>query len=202
MKAVFVRHAPSDANESKMFAGANDVPLSQKGIIEAEALTKMFGRERYEKYFSSPLVRARHTAMILFPDQEITIDDRLIERGLGKWEGKHVDEMRALHPDAFLPSGRMQPLFTPPDGEPLQNVAERLIQFMRCNLEGNIGSFIVVTHNSVIRAFRSLVETIPLNEIFCASEKKLQPRSYDIDEGLMRIMEERRNAVFRVTEQR
>ena len=138
------------------------------------------------------------TASILFPGVSLVTDERLTERGLGEWEGKDVDEMRQRYPDAFMPSGKLHPLFTPPGGETIAAVAGRIVCFVRQQFDADIDNFVAVTHNAVIRTLRSLIEDLPLQETFLFSEKNLQCRSYEINSRLMDKIHERREAISRM----
>lgn len=198
MKLDLIRHARSAANEKDIFSGSAETPLSEEGVAEAREFAKVMKDKQYERHFSSPLSRALGTSKILFPDSEIHIDSRLTERGLGQWEGKSKKEMRLLHPQAFLLSAKLQPLFTPPDGEDIPMVAARFMDFLRTNAHDHVINMVVVTHNGVIKVLRALTEDLPIEEIFFESEKNLQIRSCSIDHAILASMEEKRLALMQI----
>lgn len=195
MKIDLIRHAQSIANEKDIFSGTAETPISEEGEHTAIKLAEMMKDKQYTKYFSSPLSRTLRTATLLFPDMKIITDHRLVERGLGQWEGKLKKEMRLHHPQAFLPSGKLHPLFTPPDGEDIPTVATRLMDFLRVQIHDDIPSIVVVTHNGIIRTFCTLVEDLPIEKAFLEAEKNLQIRSCTIDAALLDIMQERHLAL-------
>lgn len=191
MKLTLIRHAPTVANREKAFAGSSESPITEDGLIQIRKLAGELQFEKYQQYIASPLERARQTASILFADAEILIDDRLVERGLGEWEGKKVSDLKQLHPHAFLSSGKLNPLYTPPGGERIDGVAERLLAFLREKIDANIESVVAVTHNAAIRTFRAIIENLTLEEAFLVSEKNLQVRTYEIEPQFMEHVSKR-----------
>lgn len=195
MNVDFIRHASSEANESDVFAGASDMPLSNAGMRDAAALAPEFAGTLYEAIASSPSPRAFRTATLLFPNRHVVRDGRLIERGLGEWEGVSKQLMRDRHPDAFLPSGKMRPLFTPPGGEEIPDVGTRLMEFLEEQLLSGIERIAVVTHNGLIKTCRVLSEDLEPEEIFSKAEPNLSVHSLDVDERLLAAMREKNAAL-------
>ena len=63
MRALYlVRHGQSVSNAVRRFQGMQDVPLSELGRRQAEALAGALRGRRIAAVYSSPLQRARHTA--------------------------------------------------------------------------------------------------------------------------------------------
>jgi len=198
MKISLIRHAQSSANEKDIFSGSSETLLSQEGSRTARELAIVMKNEKYEKHFCSPLSRALNTATLIFPDAHITADQRLVERSLGQWEGASKKEMRVRHPSAFLPSGKLHPLFTPPDGEDIPTVASRLLEFIQQQIHEGVLSIVVITHNGVIRTLYTLLENVPIEEAFSEADKNLQIRSYDIEVNILQILQERRLALAEI----
>lgn len=198
MKIDLIRHAVSADNENEVFAGSADSPLSVDGERGASELAPTLASRFHARIFSSPLLRARRTAELLFPEQTILTDTRLRERSLGQWQGRAKHEMRTQYPHAFLPSGKIHPLFTPPDGEDVPSVAARLLDFLDEQLLPETQEIIVVTHNGVMKTFRTLVEDIPVQDIFAKAEPNLHILSYDISRAMLTTMHEKRRALMDV----
>lgn len=120
MKVIFVRHGQSEANRIGIIQGSSiDTPLSSHGLDQAEAAAKTAPKD-VDVCFCSHLMRARQTAKIMFPYLDPVIDDRLIERGLGVWEGKLYDESRRL----------LEYQSTPEGGEEFYEVEARIRSFL------------------------------------------------------------------------
>lgn len=82
-----VRHGQTDYNAEGRYAGKLDVPLNDKGREQANIIKEKLKNIKFDKVFSSPLIRAYETAKII-SDNEIVIDYRIAERDNGDLEGK------------------------------------------------------------------------------------------------------------------
>ncbi len=69
---ILVRHGESRWNLSNRFTGWVDVPLSEKGIREAERCAIHCKRYEYSAAFTSNLTRAQETLLIILSKQERT----------------------------------------------------------------------------------------------------------------------------------
>lgn len=88
MDLYIVRHGETGYNKMDLLQGRIDIPLNQTGIEQAKQTKKELEEIFFDVVISSPLSRAIETAKIIAPDKEIEIDNRLIERNLGEYEGK------------------------------------------------------------------------------------------------------------------
>lgn len=93
MKVYLVRHGETDANKNDIMQGCSqNLDLNQNGIRQATKLKSKLKIISFDACFTSPLLRAWSTAIILVGDRvEIQEDQRLVERYLGTFEGKHKD---------------------------------------------------------------------------------------------------------------
>lgn len=84
-----VRHGQTIRNKEKVMQGRSDAPLNEAGILQAEKCANWFSDQgiRFDRVYSSPLLRAVDTAKIISGKEEIIIDDRLIEMDYGPYEG-------------------------------------------------------------------------------------------------------------------
>ncbi len=75
--------------------------------------------------FSSPLRRARETALALFPEQGITIVNDLAEVSLGEWDGLSWEEIERRDPE--LAQRKLEDWFavTAPGGEAAEEISRR-----------------------------------------------------------------------------
>ena len=81
-----VRHGETDWNKEHRIQGHQDIPLNDKGRLDAKEAKDKLKDIKFDVVFSSPLKRAYETAKII-TDNKIIIDKRLIERNNGKLEG-------------------------------------------------------------------------------------------------------------------
>ncbi|OGF44897.1 MAG: hypothetical protein A2231_04005 [Candidatus Firestonebacteria bacterium RIFOXYA2_FULL_40_8] len=85
----FIRHGEGAANKEKVFANVKVNPsLTETGKLQALNMQKVMKDTPVERVYVSPLVRTRETAGIIFPGQELIIEDNLKEVLVGNLDGK------------------------------------------------------------------------------------------------------------------
>ena len=151
---VALRHAPTAWNRDKRLQGRTDVALDEEGIAVA-ARWRIDPEWAGYRVLSSPLLRARMTASILFPDAEIGIDRRLIEMDFGAWEGRRLTELRADPGGDAAAREAMGLDFAAPEGESPRAVQAR-IRPLLARLAELERPTVLVTHKAVIRALYAL----------------------------------------------
>lgn len=89
MKFYFIRHGETDWNKEKRLQGRTDIPLNETGRQQARDALKKIIPLNLDLIVSSPLIRAKETALIINETLRLPIhfDDRLVERCFGKIEG-------------------------------------------------------------------------------------------------------------------
>ena len=92
----FVRHGSTEWNDNRNSNGTKDpkcqgridLPLNEAGIKQAMLTKETLKNVKFNKIICSPLLRARQTCDIVSNGTaKIEIDDRLIERDFGEFEG-------------------------------------------------------------------------------------------------------------------
>lgn len=89
---IIVRHGKTDWNNQHRLQGATNIPLNEAGENDAKNLSSEIGKMHIDVCLCSPLDRAHKTAQILAGDLPIVINDNLIERTFGEFEGVVVDD--------------------------------------------------------------------------------------------------------------
>lgn len=100
MKLYFVRHGESTANLLMEFSNSGfKHPLTEKGIEQARTLAQGLSGMRFERIFSSPVMRAVQTARILAESLQspLEISEALREWSVGIYEGTTDPEGWDLH---------------------------------------------------------------------------------------------------------
>lgn len=69
-RLVLVRHGESSFNKLNLFTGWVDVPLTEEGIKEAQAVAEHCGQFTYDVAFTSHLERAHETLLIILAQQK------------------------------------------------------------------------------------------------------------------------------------
>ena len=147
-----IRHGLTDANEMGIYIGKTDMPLSSKGAADLASKMDEFDYPSVHRVYTSPLLRCRETADILFPETEIVPVDEFRELDLGEFEGKTVEEL--LKRDdykAWLKGGKD---CRPPKGESLEEMTARtyvgLHNIIIDMMESGLTHCALVTHGGII----------------------------------------------------
>ncbi|MCR4890391.1 MAG: histidine phosphatase family protein [Ruminococcus sp.] len=147
-----IRHGLTDANEMGIYIGKTDMPLSSKGAADLASKMDEFDYPSVHRVYTSPLLRCRETADILFPETEIVPVDEFRELDLGEFEGKTVEEL--LKRDdykAWLKGGKD---CRPPKGESLEEMTARtyvgLHNIIMDMMESGLTHCALVTHGGII----------------------------------------------------
>ena len=85
-----IRHGQTDNNKNRVLQGRSNLPLNAEGIMQAERARDFFAENeiRFDKIYSSPLIRAIRTAEIITGDAApFILDDQLLEMDYGPYEG-------------------------------------------------------------------------------------------------------------------
>ena len=151
---LVVRHAQTSSNVSGRYMGWMDEDLSEKGLWQAEKLSRRLAQRSIEVVYSSPLKRAFRTAqMVALPHSlPVRVLEGLGEIRIGEWEGMSGQEIAAKFPDLWQtwrsdPSGIQMP-----SGESLAQVQERAAAAFDHIAQANQGKqVLVVTHDVVVR---------------------------------------------------
>ncbi|MDE5570375.1 MAG: histidine phosphatase family protein [Ruminococcus sp.] len=147
-----IRHGMTEANETGIYIGSTDMPLSRKGAGELAAKMDEFDYPSVQRVYSSPLCRCTETAEILFPEIELIKSDGLRELNFGEFEGKTVDEL--INRDdykSWLKGGKNT---RPPKGESLEEMTARtfsaLHNIITDMMQNSITQAAVITHAGII----------------------------------------------------
>jgi broad specificity phosphatase PhoE len=147
-----IRHGETEWSRAGRHTGSTDLPLTEKGEQEADAVRGELADVTPGLVLCSPLLRARDTARRagLVPDEVV---DDLREWDYGAWEGRTTAEIRAdLGDPAWLVWDHPVPPGQTP-GEQLDQVAARVDRVIgRCLPVLDEGSdAVLVAHGHVLR---------------------------------------------------
>ncbi len=160
-----LRHGETRWNaEGNKYCGRTDLPLTEKGIDQAESVHRKLKGITFDACYSSPLKRSLHTARIVSGRSDVTTDSRLQEVDFGLWEGKpkevFIPENKALWQSWITDPTNVQAGAT---GETAGQVVNRVDSFFQSLVADRQGQTILVTgHNGVNRLFLSYKLEMPL----------------------------------------
>jgi broad specificity phosphatase PhoE len=142
---VLVRHGQTDANARGLLQGRVDLPLSELGRRQAQALAALVPTDA--RVVVSPLRRAQETAAAF--GREIEVDERWIELDYGEYDGEPIGDI----PGEVWAEWRADPHFVPPGGESLVTLGARVRGACEELLdEARRRDVVVVSHVSPIKA--------------------------------------------------
>ena len=129
MKMYIIRHGQTPWNARKCLQGRSDVDLNENGIYLAELTGKALRDVTFDMAFTSPLIRAKHTAQCILAGREVPIieDERLIEISFGIYEGCCYAEENRQVPQQWIENffHAPQDYVAAPGGESLDDVEKR-----------------------------------------------------------------------------
>ncbi|HAM02733.1 MAG TPA: histidine phosphatase family protein [Acidimicrobiaceae bacterium] len=149
---VLVRHGETEANAARLLLGRAQSPLTERGVAQAKALSRLLGP--VARVVSSPLARARDSAAALGLDVPVEIDDRWIEVDYGEYDGQPLGSV----PAEVWRRWRADPGFRPAGGESLADMGARVRaacdELFAADGAGARGAadVVVVSHVSPIKA--------------------------------------------------
>jgi len=132
VRFILIRHGQTDWNVIGRYQGQADPPLNQRGLEQAHQLADELEAVQLDWLVSSPLQRALQTAEVIGHQLHIPVrtDPRLMEIHQGEWQTRLRSDIEDHYPELFK-SWETEPWqVTPPGGESLQQVQERVYQAM------------------------------------------------------------------------
>ncbi|MBQ9978137.1 MAG: histidine phosphatase family protein [Clostridia bacterium] len=123
LKIHLIRHGLTDGNLNGQYIGKTDLPLSPVGVNELKRLKDETDYPKVDRVYSSPMLRCRQTANILYPSKEAVLIDNMREIDFGVFEGKTANELEVYKEYADWAAGRIT---AAPGGEDNTDFAKRL----------------------------------------------------------------------------
>ena len=165
LRLFLVRHGQVPANREFRFVGTRDEGLTDLGVREAEALARGFRFLDVDVVLSSPKRRALETAQRISAAADVEPD--LVEQDFGAWEGLTRSEVEALGPDQreALEAFDRSPDASPPGGESLSQVRQRVESLVDRLAREGVGSVVLVSHVGPIKALLSLALDLPVQAV-------------------------------------
>lgn len=151
MKVVFMRHGETILNKEKRFSGIIDCCLTNDGIEKAK--NSKFKEGEFDFVYTSSLKRAIDTAKLVYPYKKAIINNYIIERKLGDFEGrikKEVDSelVKLFRENKYIPNG----------AETTDEVAKRVLTFIEYLKQTHLDEdrILVISHAGIIRELKKI----------------------------------------------
>ena len=165
---ILLRHGQSQWNLENRFTGWKDVPLTEKGIEEANKAGLLIkeSKIKIDIIFSSILQRANRTAELALKEKDfahlwkdnqliMTKSQNLNERDYGDLVGLNKEETSQKFGKEQVHIWRRSYDVSPPGGESLKNVVDRVGPYFEKFIKPHLFSdknVIIVAHGNSLRA--------------------------------------------------
>lgn len=153
-----IRHTIPDIAPGICY-GQLDINLSENFEDEANAVLNLL--PELDLVISSPLQRCKRLAAHLAQERKFMIDERLMEKHFGAWEGRAWDDIARCEIDAWADDIMC---YAPEGGESALQVWRRVKTFMQDITQLPQQNIALVTHGGTIRAILALLADIPLTD--------------------------------------
>lgn len=182
-----VRHGETEWARLGRHTGRTDVPLTDRGRQQAQALGRRLAGHRFALILTSPLSRAAETATIVGHGDVAVTDIDLMEWDYGAHEGRTTAEIRSETPGWTIWRGPW------PNGETVDQVgarADRVI--VRLREDGADGDVLVFAHGHLLRVLAARwVGLLPTSgKLFELGTATLSILGWDRDEPSIELWNE------------
>ena len=148
-------HCRTEYNLTHKISGQSNLSIVDFSI-NTSALDLISFKHSGITIISSPLVRCLQTVSLLLKQYNIFhpyihVDSRIIERGMGCWEGEFKVDILREHPQ-YNYCGRINPLLTPPCGETIDDFLTRINEFIRdLRIISQYTPILICAHNQSLK---------------------------------------------------
>lgn len=151
-KIHLIRHGATDANILGQYIGQRtDTPLSPEGLNELRLLKDNLEYPNIGRLYSSPMLRCKQTAAVLYPDKEIITVPNMTEFDFGDFDGKTARELESNQAFKDFTSGKIT---APPNGEDntefVQRICIGLNLIVNDMMQNNVNESAVIMHGGAI----------------------------------------------------
>jgi glucosyl-3-phosphoglycerate phosphatase len=185
MRLLLVRHGQSEWNAGRVLQGQADIPLSDLGRAQAQALASVIARMQPDRAITSDLLRARETAALIgYP--QARLEPALREIHVGAWEGQSIPDLIAADADAY--AGWRAGTHRPDGGEVWDEFTARASAAIRAEMaKGGAQTLLAVCHGGVIRALLQRFLNLAPRQIIPAAPASVTALRMDAGGGHARL---------------
>jgi probable phosphoglycerate mutase len=160
-----VRHGETDWNTAGILQGWLDVPINERGRVQARELARAFAPFQFSCVYTSPLKRALETAEIIAAMLQLpppVCHDGLKERNFGVIQGIPKAELAELNPSLLEHILKRNPDTSFEQGESMHDCATRVLDGVMDIARERPGErVLLITHGWVMDAITREVRGLP-----------------------------------------
>lgn len=149
-RLYLVRHGQTDWNLAGRLQGQTDIPLNDTGRQQAEEARQRLSGVHFDAVYSSPLIRAVETAVLVsgWPRERICTDERIKEIAFGDWEGQAPRTLGPEFANFFADPAHFVPAA---GGESLPDLMKRVSAFTEYVKQAHQGQTVLaVSHGAAL----------------------------------------------------
>lgn len=188
-RLVLLRHGESQWNLENRFTGWVDVPLSPKGIQEAQQAGNKLRGFTFNRAFTSVLTRANETLRLALevigqPTIPIEKDKALNERMYGELQGLNKAETAKKYGEEQVKIWRRSYDVRPPGGESLKDTAERVLPYYENKIKPFLlkdETILIAAHGNSLRALVMQLERLSREQVLELNIPTGAPLLYELD---------------------
>ena len=181
-EVVLVRHGETEWSREGKHTGRTDVPLTDHGRRQAQAVGAALGERRFALVLTSPLARALETCRLAGFGDEAVLRDELREWDYGAYEGRRTVEIRTEVPGWTLWRDGV------PEGETIDDVAARVDRVI-AEVRSAPGDALFFAHGHVLRvlAARWLGLEPQAGALFALDPASISALGYERETSVIRL---------------
>lgn len=188
-RLILLRHGESQWNLENRFTGWVDVPLSPRGVQEANNAGEKLRSYRFDRAFTSVLQRANDTlrlALEIIGQQSIPTerDKALNERMYGELQGLNKAETAKKYGEDQVKIWRRSYDIRPPGGESLKDTAERVLPYYEKAIKPHLlrgETILIAAHGNSLRALVMELEHLSREQVLELNIPTGAPLLYELD---------------------
>src|SRR3989339_1117286 len=165
---ILLRHGQSQWNLENRFAGWTDIPLTDRGRQDAAACAKVLKKFRFDRAFTSRLLRATQTLDVVLKELKqtaipIECDSALNERHYGDLQGLNKAETAKKFGEEQVQLWRRSYATRPPNGESMEDCEKRTLPYYLTKIFPHVGrgeTVLVAAHGNSLRPIIKYLDTL------------------------------------------
>lgn len=164
MKLWLVRHGQTQANVDGLYSGISETPLTEQGIIQAQAVGDFLNHVEFEKVLCSELGRAKHTTQLILQHRNIPVitEPRLNEMNFGDWEMRHHRDLQHADAKNYADWCNDWQNVVPKNGEGFQLFSQRVSEFAAMlSSQPKEDNLLIVSHQGVLSLLLATLLNMP-----------------------------------------
>lgn len=182
---IFIaRHGETKWNKTGLLQGSLDSALTRKGVKHAMSVAKYLKTKHINAIFSSPLERAKNTAIRIAEETgaELLIINEFREMNFGVFEGKYKKTNKRIHSDFYKArkENKFYKLHVPyPGGESYFDLYLRVLPKLM-EILASYDNFVIVGHESINRIIRGIINEYAFDHMVDLRQKNSELIDIDL----------------------